>query len=102
MFATSECHCVKQILIIFFRRWFPYYLRKPVLSQIYSTLTRYYLYFSRIKFVSKRYKIVWTVDYEYVNIMDQELVSFIKKNADAIKAAMLMPGIYNINIYCIT
>ncbi|VVC37967.1 Winged helix-turn-helix DNA-binding domain [Cinara cedri] len=82
------CHDVD----IFCRHWFPYYLNKSWINNISSVLNcpsnKYFNCSSMVLFGKS---VRWAVNIESVNILEDSLMSIVKKHEEKIKSAMRYP-----------
>jgi len=78
-----------------FKRWFPYYTKKSLLRKISSALNcRYNICFTCWNLKRYIYNDAWTINSEYIHILEQELLSFVENNERVIKTSIKNPGGY--------
>lgn len=80
--------------MFFFRLWFPYYIEEPIMQNICSTLTEYkYMGLTSHSSLNEdHYFRIWTVDKNFVNILEEELRFYVEENETKIKSTMTNPG----------
>ncbi|VVC37966.1 HAT, C-terminal dimerisation domain [Cinara cedri] len=89
----TEEYVTCQDVDIFCRQWFPYYSKKSWIENIVSILncpSNEYFNCSYTVFFGKYVR--WAVNIESVNILEDSLMSIVKKHEEKIKSAMRYPA----------
>lgn len=67
------------------------------MNTINLMLQRYDLCFRQLNLITKNY-CAWTINYEYISILEQKLMFYVENNENAIKTSMHNSGIHYIDI----